>query len=92
MDHPFTLRPFTLVSDSDSISRDASEALKVLLQDAERGEIIGLAFVASTGDASQLNGTINIGLSWIPVCWIPGQARNDGIHSIFWPDQQLPRP
>lgn len=37
MDRPFTLAP-------DSISHDTIEALKVLLRDAERGEIIGLAF------------------------------------------------
>ena len=28
-----------------------------------------------------------IGLSWISVCWIPNQVRNNEIHSISWPDQ-----
>jgi hypothetical protein len=37
MDRPFTLVP-------DSISHDTIEALKALLRDAEKGEIIGLAF------------------------------------------------
>ncbi len=37
MDRPFTLAP-------DAISHDTIEALKALLRDAERGEIIGLAF------------------------------------------------
>lgn len=37
MDRPFTLAP-------DSISHDTIEALKVLLEDAKKGEVIGLAF------------------------------------------------
>lgn len=35
-------RPFTLVQ--ETISHDTIEALRVLLKDAERGEIIGVAF------------------------------------------------
>ena len=37
MDRPFSLAP-------DSISHDTIEALRVLLKDAEKGEVIGLAF------------------------------------------------
>jgi hypothetical protein len=36
--------PFTLVP--DSISHDSVEALKTLLDDAERGDLIGIAFTA----------------------------------------------
>jgi hypothetical protein len=37
MDRPFALAP-------DSISHDTVEALQTLLKDAQRGEIIGVAF------------------------------------------------
>lgn len=37
MDRPFSLAP-------DSLSHDTIEALRVLLKDAEKGEVIGLAF------------------------------------------------
>ncbi|SEN72147.1 hypothetical protein SAMN05216404_106187 [Nitrosospira multiformis] len=37
MDRPFSLAP-------DSISHDTIEALRALLKDAEKGEVIGLAF------------------------------------------------
>jgi hypothetical protein len=36
--------PFTLIP--DSISHDSVEALKTLLDDAEKGELIGIAFTA----------------------------------------------
>lgn len=37
MDRPFSLAP-------DSLSHDTIEALRMLLKDAEKGEVIGLAF------------------------------------------------
>jgi len=32
--------------------------------------------------SSDVQGTPLLGVGWIPVCWIPGQARNDRIHNI----------